>query len=43
MAIVQRLVTRQRGTLRLRNRTPLPGFEVTIDFPPMKGGARFDG
>ncbi|WP_277187562.1 ATP-binding protein [Caballeronia sp. BR00000012568055] len=43
MAIVQRLVTRQRGTLRLRNRTPLAGFEVTIDFPPMKGGARFDG
>ncbi|SAK77507.1 periplasmic sensor signal transduction histidine kinase [Caballeronia hypogeia] len=43
MAIVQRLVTRQRGTLRLRNRTPLPGFEVTIDFPPMKGGARFEG
>ncbi|BAN23102.1 ATP-binding protein [Caballeronia insecticola] len=43
MAIVQRLVTRQRGTLRLRNRTPLPGFEVTIDFPPLKGGARFDG
>ncbi|BBU27477.1 two-component sensor histidine kinase [Burkholderia sp. THE68] len=43
MAIVQRLVTRQRGTLRLRNRTPLPGFEVTIDFPPIKGGARFEG
>ncbi|SAL61974.1 periplasmic sensor signal transduction histidine kinase [Caballeronia peredens] len=43
MAIVQRLVTRQRGTLRLRNRTPLPGFEVTIDFPPLKGGARFEG
>ncbi|KND57288.1 Osmolarity sensory histidine kinase EnvZ [Candidatus Paraburkholderia schumanniana] len=42
MAIVQRLVTRQRGTLRLRNRTPLPGFEVTIDFPPRKGGARFE-
>ncbi|WP_250533942.1 ATP-binding protein [Caballeronia sp. AZ10_KS36] len=42
MAIVQRLVTRQRGALRLRNRTPLPGFEVTIDFPQMKG-ARFDG
>jgi two-component system, OmpR family, osmolarity sensor histidine kinase EnvZ len=40
MAIVQRLVTRQRGTLRLRNRTPHPGFEVTIDFPSMKGGAR---
>ena len=33
MAIVQRLVTRQRGTLRLRNRTPQAGFEVTLDFP----------
>lgn len=43
MAIVQRLVTRQRGTLRLRNRAPLAGFEVTIDFPSMKGGARFEG
>ncbi|KNH10058.1 Osmolarity sensory histidine kinase EnvZ [Candidatus Burkholderia brachyanthoides] len=37
MAIVQRLVTRQRGTLQLRNCTPQPGFEVTIDFPSMKG------
>ncbi|KQR87103.1 histidine kinase [Burkholderia sp. Leaf177] len=36
MAIVQRLVTRQRGTLRLRNRSPFPGFEVTIDFPAME-------
>jgi two-component system osmolarity sensor histidine kinase EnvZ len=36
MAIVQRLVTRQRGTLRLRNRHPHPGFEVTIDFPAME-------
>jgi two-component system osmolarity sensor histidine kinase EnvZ len=36
MAIVQRLVTRQRGTLRLRNRSPHPGFEVTIDFPAME-------
>lgn len=36
MAIVQRLVTRQRGTLRLRNRVPGPGFEVTIDFPVVK-------
>jgi two-component system osmolarity sensor histidine kinase EnvZ len=36
MAIVQRLVTRQRGTLRLRNRTPHAGFEVTIDFPAME-------
>ncbi|QIE23644.1 Osmolarity sensor protein EnvZ [Caballeronia sp. SBC1] len=36
MAIVQRLVTRQRGTLRLRNRHPQAGFEVTIDFPAME-------
>jgi two-component system osmolarity sensor histidine kinase EnvZ len=36
MAIVQRLVTRQRGTLRLRNRLPQPGFEVTIDFPAIE-------
>jgi two-component system osmolarity sensor histidine kinase EnvZ len=36
MAIVQRLVTRQRGTLRLRNRHPHVGFEVTIDFPAME-------
>ncbi|CAH2770897.1 MAG: Osmolarity sensory histidine kinase EnvZ [uncultured Caballeronia sp.] len=36
MAIVQRLVTRQRGTLRLRNRHPHMGFEVTIDFPAME-------
>ncbi len=36
MAIVQRLVTRQRGTLRLRNRYPHAGFEVTIDFPAME-------
>jgi two-component system osmolarity sensor histidine kinase EnvZ len=36
MAIVQRLVTRQRGTLRLRNRSPHAGFEVTIDFPAME-------
>jgi two-component system osmolarity sensor histidine kinase EnvZ len=36
MAIVQRLVTRQRGTLRLRNRSPFAGFEVTIDFPAME-------
>lgn len=33
MAIVQRLVSRHCGTLRLRNRTPGPGLEVTIDFP----------
>jgi two-component system osmolarity sensor histidine kinase EnvZ len=36
MAIVQRLVTRQRGTLRLRNHSPFTGFEVTIDFPAME-------
>jgi two-component system, OmpR family, osmolarity sensor histidine kinase EnvZ len=42
MAIVQRLVTRQRGTLRWRNRLPMAGFEVTIDFPAVKN-ARFDG
>ncbi|MGA7817557.1 ATP-binding protein [Caballeronia sp.] len=42
MAIVQRLVTRQRGTLRWRNRLPMAGFEVTIDFPAIKN-ARFDG
>ncbi len=41
MAIVQRLVTRQRGTLRLRNRLPMAGFEVTIEFPVIKT-ARFD-
>ncbi|MEX3955730.1 ATP-binding protein [Trinickia sp. EG282A] len=33
MAIVQRLVSRHRGTLRLRNRVPGPGLEVTIEFP----------
>jgi two-component system osmolarity sensor histidine kinase EnvZ len=33
MAIVQRLVSRYRGSLRLRNRTPGPGLEVTIEFP----------
>jgi two-component system osmolarity sensor histidine kinase EnvZ len=42
MAIVQRLVTRQRGTLRWRNRLPMAGFEVTIDFPAIKN-VRFDG
>ncbi|HWT37370.1 MAG TPA: ATP-binding protein, partial [Paraburkholderia sp.] len=36
MAIVQRLVGRYRGALRLRNRTPLPGLEVTIEFPLAK-------
>ncbi|CAH2783644.1 MAG: Osmolarity sensory histidine kinase EnvZ [Candidatus Burkholderia crenata] len=39
MAIVQRLVTRQRGTLRLRNRHPHAGFEVTIDFPDTRHNA----
>jgi two-component system osmolarity sensor histidine kinase EnvZ len=38
MAIVQRLVSRYRGALRLRNRTPGPGLEVTIEFPLAKGG-----
>ena len=33
MAIVQRLVSRHRGTLRLNNRRPGPGFEVTLSFP----------
>ena len=37
MAIVQRLVGRYRGALRLRNRTPGPGLEVTIEFPLAKG------
>ncbi|CAN7459419.1 ATP-binding protein [Caballeronia sp. 15715] len=41
MAIVQRLVTRQRGTLRLRNRHPQAGFEVTIDFPAMEKRSSF--
>jgi two-component system osmolarity sensor histidine kinase EnvZ len=36
MAIVQRLVSRHRGTLRLRNRSPGPGLEVTIEFPLAK-------
>ncbi|KAG0162857.1 hypothetical protein DFQ30_001170 [Apophysomyces sp. BC1015] len=38
MAIVQRLVSRYRGTLRLRNRVPGPGLEVTIDFPLSRSG-----
>ncbi|WP_431819725.1 ATP-binding protein [Burkholderia sp. F1] len=33
MAIVQRLVGRYRGALRLRNRSPEPGLEVTLEFP----------
>jgi two-component system osmolarity sensor histidine kinase EnvZ len=37
MAIVQRLVGRYRGALRLRNRLPGPGLEVTIEFPLAKG------
>jgi two-component system osmolarity sensor histidine kinase EnvZ len=37
MAIVQRLVGRYRGGLRLRNRSPGPGLEVTIEFPLAKG------
>ncbi|WP_322043526.1 ATP-binding protein [Paraburkholderia sp. J67] len=37
MAIVQRLVGRYRGALRLRNRAPGPGLEVTIEFPLAKG------
>jgi len=36
MAIVQRLVSRHRGTLKLRNRAPGPGLEVTIEFPLTK-------
>ncbi|WP_323072378.1 ATP-binding protein [Mycetohabitans endofungorum] len=38
MAIVQRLVSRYRGSLRLRNRVPGPGLEVTIDFPLSRNG-----
>ncbi|MFY4697484.1 ATP-binding protein [Burkholderia glumae] len=37
MAIVLRLVGRYRGTLKLRNRTPEPGLEVSLDFPTGKG------
>jgi len=33
MAIVQRLVNRQRGILRLANLDPGPGLEVTLTFP----------
>ena len=36
MAIVQRLVSRHHGTLKLRNREPGPGLEVTIEFPLAK-------
>ena len=33
MAIVLRLVGRYRGALRLRNRNPEAGLEVTLEFP----------
>ena len=33
MAIVQRLVNRQRGILKLSNRDPGPGLEVLVTFP----------
>jgi len=33
MAIVQRLVNRQRGILKLSNRAPGPGLEVMVTFP----------
>ncbi|WLE59708.1 ATP-binding protein [Burkholderia plantarii] len=36
MAIVLRLVGRYRGTLKLRNRAPEPGLEVSLDFPTGK-------
>ncbi|WP_153075325.1 ATP-binding protein [Paraburkholderia bonniea] len=36
MAIVQRLVNRYRGTLRLRNRAQDSGLEVSIEFPAAK-------
>lgn len=39
MAIVQRLVTRHRGTLRIANCTPGPGLEVTLSFPLVKQSA----
>jgi two-component system osmolarity sensor histidine kinase EnvZ len=42
MAIVQRLVSRHRGSLRLRNRVPGPGFEVIIEFSQTRS-ARTDG
>jgi two-component system osmolarity sensor histidine kinase EnvZ len=42
MAIVQRLVTRYRGTLRLRNRSPGPGLEISIDFPLAKISSRHE-
>jgi two-component system, OmpR family, osmolarity sensor histidine kinase EnvZ len=39
MAIVLRLVGRYRGTLRLRNRSPGTGLEVTLEFPGGRGRA----
>ncbi|KVD72613.1 histidine kinase [Burkholderia sp. ABCPW 14] len=39
MAIVLRLVNRYRGTLRLRNRAPDAGLEVTLEFPSAKARA----
>ncbi len=36
MAIVQRLVTRHRGTMKLANRVPGPGLDVTLSFPIVK-------
>jgi two-component system osmolarity sensor histidine kinase EnvZ len=38
MAIVQRLVNRQRGTLKLANRVPGPGLEVILSFPVARHG-----
>ncbi|MGI4816053.1 MAG: ATP-binding protein, partial [Janthinobacterium lividum] len=38
MAIVNRLVIRYRGLLRLRNRTPLAGLEVSLSFPQASDG-----
>jgi two-component system osmolarity sensor histidine kinase EnvZ len=42
MAIVQRLVIRHRGNLRLRNRSPGPGFEVILSFPSFRLYGRGD-
>ncbi|CAB3798166.1 Osmolarity sensor protein EnvZ [Pararobbsia alpina] len=40
MAIVLRLVSRHRGALRLRNRQPGPGLEVSLNFPEYRGPGR---
>ncbi|CAM2145664.1 two-component system, OmpR family, osmolarity sensor histidine kinase EnvZ [Pararobbsia alpina] len=40
MAIVQRLVSRHRGALRLRNRQPGPGLEVSLSFPEYRATSR---